>query len=126
VFRHVQAQSVSAALAAMFGGQSAAASTQTTITTPLTVPGDKLLAGFGSADTRAVQVTRPLPLAGAAIGAADLQLSGKVMAPLVLNSPAMNSHAGQRQSERDPARWLSRVSLLLLALRASGFARALG
>ncbi len=110
----------------MFGGQSAAASTQTIITTPLPVPNDKLPAGFGSVDTRAVQATRPSPLAGVAVGASDLQLNGKVMAPLVMKSPAMNSYAGLQQSEEDPARWLSCVSLLLLALRATGFARALG
>ena len=122
---NVQAQSVSAALAAMFSGQSAAASAQTTITTPLTTPGDKLLMSFGSEETRAVQATRPLPRAEAAVGGADLQLSGKVTAPLMMKSPVTNSQAGPRQSEEDPARWLSRVSLLLLALRASGFARPL-
>ena len=124
---HLLAQSVSAALAAMFGGQSAAVSMQTTTTTPLAVPGIKLHAGFSTTDTRAPQATRPSPRADAAAGLVEHQLSGEVLPQSVKESPARTPHAGLRQSEEeDPARWLSRVSLLLLALRASGFARALG
>ncbi len=119
----VQAQDVSAALAAMFGAEAAAA-------TALAPPRNDSLPhveprASGSLDSRGTELLRPIPRAGSVLEVPHHEAPEPgLQHGEGLDGGAGHPHASGQQGNQEPARWASRVSLLLLVLRAVGFAQS--